>query len=313
MIRNELTFEFNNTDYEILRCMWDDIFKDPADFADYYFSVVCKSNRVLTASKDNKIIGMLHCNPYEQNAFGENKKGVYIVGVAVLPEYRKQGVMKEMLHQAIEYMNNTDVCYAFLMPENVNYYIGSGFEQICPNDVYKIQIDEMISKSKNSEIIISKDEFLSDDLENLSNTLNNYLEKNYDVFCMRDSDYYRRVIKEYLAQNGKLVSINVDNNIKGTYCYGIDAGTMYVERMVFVDEEYTNIIFSDIANRAKILDCSEISITINRDHSLLLEKTIMKMECIFQKKEGKGYMIFNNFKANCHKNARIKYYYDEIV
>ena len=44
--------------------MYQKIFEDPEEFAKYYFEEVYASNEVLLAREGQKILGMIHLNPY---------------------------------------------------------------------------------------------------------------------------------------------------------------------------------------------------------------------------------------------------------
>ena len=42
-----------------VRQMWDEIFDDPEEFADYYFTEICKQNKILLAYKGDVLAGMI--------------------------------------------------------------------------------------------------------------------------------------------------------------------------------------------------------------------------------------------------------------
>ena len=73
-----------------VRQMWDEIFDDPEEFADYYFTEICKQNKILLAYKGDVLAGMIHLNPYEMQVEGKKELCYYIVGVAVKPEHHAQ-------------------------------------------------------------------------------------------------------------------------------------------------------------------------------------------------------------------------------
>ena len=84
-----------------VRQMWDEIFDDPEEFADYYFTEICKQNKILLAYKGDVPVGMIHLNPYEMQVEGKKELCYYIVGVAVKPEYREQGIMHRMMQYVL--------------------------------------------------------------------------------------------------------------------------------------------------------------------------------------------------------------------
>lgn len=56
-----------------VRQMWDEIFDDPEEFADYYFTEICKQNKILLAYKGDVLAGMIHLNPYEMQVEGKKE------------------------------------------------------------------------------------------------------------------------------------------------------------------------------------------------------------------------------------------------
>ena len=42
-----------------VRQMWDEIFDDPEEFADYYFTEICKQNKILLAYKGDVLAGII--------------------------------------------------------------------------------------------------------------------------------------------------------------------------------------------------------------------------------------------------------------
>ena len=111
---------------EEVYAMWQRNFHDPVPYADFYFTEVYGKNEVLLNVTDTAgikgsaasempalhaaamgeelpdeasgdIRGMLHLNPYELLVRGKCVDANYIVGVATDEEFRRQGVMRELL------------------------------------------------------------------------------------------------------------------------------------------------------------------------------------------------------------------------
>ena len=57
-----------NKDKQPVYDMYQKIFEDPEPFAQYYFEEIYATNQVILAEEDNKILGMLHLNPYHIRA-----------------------------------------------------------------------------------------------------------------------------------------------------------------------------------------------------------------------------------------------------
>ena len=93
-----------NKDKQPVYDMYQKIFEDPEPFAQYYFEEIYATNQVILAEEDNKILGMLHLNPYHIRAGKKTYTLNYIVAGAVWKEYRRRGIMAEMLKKCFNNM-----------------------------------------------------------------------------------------------------------------------------------------------------------------------------------------------------------------
>ena len=111
--------------------MWEDNFHDPVSYADFYFNEVYGKNEVLlnqeTPADDDIVKGMLHLNPYTLHVKGQPAQAKYIVGVATDEEYRRQGVMRELLVKTFQELRGRGEMFTYLMPADENYYLPFDF------------------------------------------------------------------------------------------------------------------------------------------------------------------------------------------
>ena len=111
-----------NKDKQPVYDMYQEIFEDPEPFAQYYFEEIYATNQVILAEEDNKILGMIHLNPYHIRAGKKTYTLNYIVAVAVWKEYRRRGIMAEMLKKCFNDMHEQQQPFTYLMPANKAYY-----------------------------------------------------------------------------------------------------------------------------------------------------------------------------------------------
>ena len=174
------------------------------DFIDYYYDVIIKRNEIVVAKDEDKIVSMIHLNPYTYNICGDIKNVHYLVAIATREEYRGKGLMGLCINKAVEYLKQINDAFCYLVPDNdklENAYKKFGFETLC-----KFNIDKF-SKSKydicpyNSdeyiELMKKEDEFLKletkeyiEDLKNkvvMFNVLDN---KNFSLEFFRNKSIY---------------------------------------------------------------------------------------------------------------------------
>lgn len=100
-------------------------------FVDYYYDTIVKRNEMVVALDGDEIVSMIHLNPYVYNICGDIRKVHYLVAIATKVEYRNRGLMGKCLSKAIEYLDELEEPYCYLVPDNEeveNIYRKYGFE-----------------------------------------------------------------------------------------------------------------------------------------------------------------------------------------
>ena len=145
--------------------LYQQAFADPELFVSYYYKEKCKDNWIFVKKKANKIIAMLHLNPYTIFVNGNEYPSFYIVAVATEKQHRHQGHMKDLLYKAFAWMKERKVPFCFLMPVDPKIYEPFGFEKICDFD-------------RNAQRSMEE------------------IQKNFNIYCKRDETYQNRFKKE---------------------------------------------------------------------------------------------------------------------
>ncbi len=149
----------------ITRNIYEETFDDPKEFVDYYYEDKCLDNRIIASIEDEEVISMLHLNPYTISLCGNATKIYYIVAVATKEERRHEGQMKRIFEKTFELLSKEHIPFVFLLPVDEAIYSWMGFEKIC--------------------------DFTTDRLKSYSQ-----IQEYYDIFCIRDEAYLRRMNKE---------------------------------------------------------------------------------------------------------------------
>ena len=150
---------------ENTRALYEESFDDPKEFVDYYYEDKCSDNRMIVSEENGEVISMLHLNPYTVNLCGKLVPSYYVVAVATKESRRREGQMARVFEKTFELLKNEKVPFAFLLPVDESIYSWMGFEKVCDFTMNRIPDYEEIKK-------------------------------NYDIYCVRDDDYIRRMNKE---------------------------------------------------------------------------------------------------------------------
>lgn len=164
------------------RKLYEEAFEDPKEFVDYYYEDKCIDNRIIANVEEDEVISMLHLNPYFVNLNGKIVKSYYVVAVATVENRRHEGQMSRVFEKTFETLKEEHVPFVFLLPVDQAIYSWMGFEKICdftfdgPSDYSEIQ-------------------------------------EKYDIYCVRDDDYIRRMHKEELLRSDDLGSVFPDEAV----------------------------------------------------------------------------------------------------
>lgn len=180
------------------RTLYEEVFtEDSPSFVDYYYTEKIKDNQIYVVEEDGGIQAMLHLNPYILKVNGSEKKTHYIVAVATKETYRKRGYMGTLMKQALYDMYESQEIFTFLMPAAEAIYLPYDFRTVYEQK-YRIY-------RENSEDMKRAEEAEEEDCARLSEIAEKYLEKNYQVYAKRDEAYYKRLLKEYASDEGKVM------------------------------------------------------------------------------------------------------------
>lgn len=316
-----ISYKFYDGDLSEIKIIWEDIFKDPECFTGFYFSELCNDNKILVAIEQEKIIGMVHLNPYTVIYNGIEENVYYIVGVCVKEEYRFKGIMKEMMHRAMDYMRILGMKFTFLMPKDEAYYRGLGFENIYTNlDIKYIRLEknDVSSRIRTNDI----SEYSDEELSVLSDSINKLLAGKYLFYSKRDNKYLKNLINEHKCQHGSVMEVFYENNFIGYFSYDIYAdederfNNMFVERFV-INREYIIDVLNAIKEIGIKKKCRTISVTVPyfaTEDDLIWKNDLIDFEAgNIKLYKGKGIMAYSFEGQKNLDLMKNNSFFDEIV
>ncbi|MBQ8559110.1 MAG: GNAT family N-acetyltransferase [Tyzzerella sp.] len=197
------------------RKLWEEIFtEDTPEFLDYYYSVKTKDNEIYVIEEDDKIVSMLHLNPYQMRIGKQVYHTHYIVAVATDENYRKRGYMAALLKHVVRVMTDRGEPFTFLMPAAEAIYKPFGFEFIYEQKRGKIKGRRNLDKSL--EVVEATEENCGE----IADFANDFL-KEYDVVTWRDVSYYKTLLAEQASENGGILLAKQNGQLEGVFCYAI--------------------------------------------------------------------------------------------
>lgn len=224
--------KLDRSEHQDSRALYEEVFEeDSSSFVDYYYTEKTKDNQIYVVEEEGKIRSMLHLNPYRLYVNRSGKKVNYIVAVATQKEYRKRGYMAALLKQSIRDMYQAGEAFTFLMPAAESIYRPFDFRTVYEQERKFYQGED----EENTGLVIA--DAKDSDCRELSEAANRYLSGRYQVFAIRDTAYYQRLIREYESDGGSLKIYRQDGKIvdcRGYYPKGDDSRPKIMVRILDV-------------------------------------------------------------------------------
>lgn len=203
-------------DFEKAKKIWQESFLDSEDEVKFYFDNLYDRHKYLLLEEDDEIKASLHENPYRLNFNGTIFDSIYIVGVAVSPEYRGKGYMNQLIKESLIENRKRDVPFLFLSPINPEIYRKYGFEYVTRLTRYSMKTESIPYGKIERAYDIKRIELNSND-ELYEDLVEVYNEKMRDssLYVDRDEKYYRDWVREIKSDGGDVYSIYLDEKVRG--------------------------------------------------------------------------------------------------
>lgn len=245
--------------------MWQEVFQDPEDFAQYYYNHMYEKNRVYTIwqeakeeslvlekhdvtaqqqESEQKLCGMIHLNPYEMKVQDENIEIDYIVGVAVDETMRRRGIMRSMLKTAMEEMRAKKMPFTFLMPAKEAYYTPFDFRFVYDRVIWNAKFHTIIEDETLELIPYTEKQEV--ELIEFCHTF----WKQFVIAPIRTKNYWKQMQEELLAEQGEIVLIKRQGKLCGYMTYVIEEEQILIREVV--TKEPVEKIASIFAKQKKV-------------------------------------------------------------
>lgn len=207
--------------------MYQKIFEDPEPFAQYYFEEIYATNQVVLAQEDNKILGMIHLNPYHIRAGKKTYTLNYIVAVAVWKEYRRRGIMAAMLERCLNDMHKQGQPFTYLMPANKAYYEPFQFRFVMDWEETMIENHNILYRENTTDKDCKIVHTTSEDYQTIRKFLEQFMEQ-YNIYTVPDEPYLRRLEKESQSGDGSLLAYYEDDRLQGVFAESFEEDKVYI-------------------------------------------------------------------------------------
>lgn len=231
------------------RKLWEEIFKeDTPEFLDYYYSEKTKDNEIYVIEESGEIVSMLHLNPYQMRIGDSLYATHYIVAVATKEQYRKQGLMRQLLNHAMQVMEERGEPFTFLMPASEAIYKPFGFKFI-----YEQKQGKLTGIQPEDTMLIWGDA-TEENCHEIAAFANTILQE-YQVVTWRDAAYYQTLLSELESEDGGILLARRDGELQGVFCYVRDKEVVIREPLCRSERELRYAIYRLTGNETEEAQC----------------------------------------------------------
>ncbi len=205
-MKNQISFA-KNEDQKSIRLMWDQCFQeDSVAWRDWYFKYIYKSDNTIIMENDNKLLSMIHINPYPMHMNGKTIQSAALSGVATNEDDRKKGYAGALIRIGLNQMKDRGIAFSFLYPFNYDFYKKFGYEVCYEEKAYRVTCqDEPKYQLRETKDVAVCTQIYS----NFCKDLNGYI--------LRNEAYMQIKFDEHYADNNKVYLI-MSKDIPIGYC-----------------------------------------------------------------------------------------------
>ncbi|HHT65776.1 MAG: GNAT family N-acetyltransferase [Caldicoprobacterales bacterium] len=220
-----------------IKDLWSYCFDDTPKFIDFFFQSCYQPENTLVVVEDGKIQSCLQLLPYRMMLREREVSVPYIVGVSTWPEFRGQGMVRQLLQFAHEILQERNIHLSILLPFQYDFYRKYGWE-ICYDFLryrgvkYPSHLSLRYStESKHPHRRFKKID-LNRDIEKLSVCYDKYM-KRFHGYIIRNRKEWIKVIRDVELDQGVCYLYEEEKNPLGYILYTMQARNLVISELVY--------------------------------------------------------------------------------
>lgn len=223
------------------RTLWELVFsEDSKAFLDYYYYFKTRDNEIFVIEEDRAIRSMIQLNPYMLQIEEDSHLCHYVIAVATEEAYRRRGYMGKLLCQALKDMYDKKEPFTFLMPASEKIYTPYDFRfvyaqrqtedfrrNLCEPEILESCADgheKMRALIDGKNVLESFSDAVPGEAEEIAEFVREHFAKNWQVYVVRDMQYYQTQIFEQQSENGGIRLMRANGELIGLFFYSDEEG-----------------------------------------------------------------------------------------
>lgn len=206
-----------------------------------------------------RIAAKLHLIPLTSYINGKPFKMGGISSVATWPEYRRQGMAKQLLYHALTHMKESGQTISYLHPFSFSFYRQYGFEHVFNYKRYTIPAEKMAGRWQGKGYVRRS----GLDIQVLDAIYTDYA-KRYNGTLKRDEKWWKQRAFKQVEQIA--IAYNNDDEPEGYIHYHVKNDEMVVEEIAYRTVNGWHLLLEFIANHDSMVE--KIKMTVPEDDPL---------------------------------------------
>src|SRR5699024_2421520 len=228
-------------------------------------------HRIFGCYVDNELAGKLHIIPLEVFMQGTRFSMGGISSVATWPEYRRQGVAKNLLKKSLLDMKEKGEVVSLLHPFNVGFYRKYGWELAFNRKKYSLPIEKLKRDWKTAGYVRR-----NQDVKVLHDIYTDYA-KSYNGMLVRDEAWWKqRVLTDQGAQ--VRVAYNSAGEPEAYLIYTVRKNILNVLDMAYRNNNGIQLIYEFLSNHDSMAETIEMTVPENDLLPLMLHDPTFSQE-----------------------------------
>lgn len=224
-----------------------------------------KDHTVFAWMEDDQLAGKVHTIPLSVYINGKEFQMGGIASVATWPEYRRRGIIKNLLHRSLIEMKKNGQFISFLSPFSFSFYRKYGWEYAFTNKHYEIPI-ELLRRKWDGKGYVRR---IHQDIPKLHNIYTTYA-KQYTGMLKRNQMWWEnRVLKDDMLI---AVAYNEKAQEEGYIIFKVQNRVLTVKEMVYTTLNGRDLLFEFIANHDSMAKVAKLTVPENDSLPLLLNE-----------------------------------------
>ncbi|RKQ32282.1 GNAT family N-acetyltransferase [Oceanobacillus halophilus] len=215
---------------------------------------------------NEEIAAKLHLIPLTVYINGKDFEMGGISAVATWPEYRRKGMIKDLLLHALKYMKANGQTVSYLHPFSAPFYRQYGWEMTFAEKTYEIPIERLKKRWHESGFV----KRINPDIPLLHDIYSRFV-KLYNGALTRDEMWWQQRI---LNEDNQVVAVayNNENQAEGYLIYEVKKEVFTVDEMAYCTPNGLKILLQFIANHDSMAKKVEMTVPENDNLPLLVEE-----------------------------------------